>query len=232
MYIADPSISSLNTFIGSTRQQATSVVTQTNQSCYEGGIGCFSVYGFEYKPGFDNAVRSKPLRGRSSRFLYGLQYISWISDSKLAWTLFAAGLGPDPLTEISARPISQEPMVCPNFTKQCGLIFEHPFSISSLIWGSPRILAPLTWTTYRSLCTSRLTTYACTNLRERRISAVNRRASLPRPTSTSTSMHIITQTSPLGWTTIIRRCRGKSVYFAVPIKLLRVRYRNNLLVQC
>ena len=56
MYIADPSISDLNTFIGTATQQATSVVSQTNQDCYEGGTGCFSVYGFEYKPGFDNAV--------------------------------------------------------------------------------------------------------------------------------------------------------------------------------
>ena len=57
MYIADPDASSLNTFIGNVLQQATSVVTQTNQNCYEGGSGCYSVYGFEYEPGFDNAVR-------------------------------------------------------------------------------------------------------------------------------------------------------------------------------
>lgn len=56
MYIADPSVSEFNTFIGTATQQATSVVSQTNQDCYEGGTGCFSVYGFEYKPGFDNAV--------------------------------------------------------------------------------------------------------------------------------------------------------------------------------
>ena len=56
MYIPDPSISYLNTFIGSATQQATSVVTQTNQNCYEGATGCYSIYGFEYKPGFDGAV--------------------------------------------------------------------------------------------------------------------------------------------------------------------------------
>ena len=57
MCIADPAVSQLNEFIGGPTQQATSVVTQTNQNCYEGGAGCFSVYGFEYKPGFDDAVR-------------------------------------------------------------------------------------------------------------------------------------------------------------------------------
>lgn len=56
MYIANPAVSRLNTFIGGPTQQATSVVTRTDQSCYECGTGCFSVYGFEYKPGFDDAV--------------------------------------------------------------------------------------------------------------------------------------------------------------------------------
>lgn len=45
--IANSSISAQNTFIGSVLQQATSVVTETNQSCYEGETGCYSVYGFE-----------------------------------------------------------------------------------------------------------------------------------------------------------------------------------------
>lgn len=57
MYITDPTASYLNQFIGSATQQATSVVTQTDQNCYEDGTGCFSIYGFEYEPGFDNAVR-------------------------------------------------------------------------------------------------------------------------------------------------------------------------------
>jgi len=92
MIIPNPSISSQNTFIGSSTQQATSVVTETNQGCYEQDLGCYSVYGFEYQPGFDNA------------------YISWISNSNLAWTLKVAGMGADPLVNISARPVPQEPM--------------------------------------------------------------------------------------------------------------------------
>lgn len=56
MYIADPTISNLNTFTGIVTQQATSIVTQTDQNCYEDGTECFSVYGFEYEPGFDDAV--------------------------------------------------------------------------------------------------------------------------------------------------------------------------------
>ena len=113
MHIADPAVSHPNEFLGGILQQVTSVITQTNQDCYECGTGCFSVYGFEYKPGFDNAVRSQVASSEVlNHFLYSLQYISWVSDSNLAWTILAAGMGPDPLVEISARPIPQEPMVC------------------------------------------------------------------------------------------------------------------------
>ena len=94
LIIDDPSITIQNSYIGGPLQQATSYVTQTNQICYQQNEGCFSIYGIEYRPGYeaDNA------------------YITWISDGKKAWTLEAAGVGADPITNISARPISQEPM--------------------------------------------------------------------------------------------------------------------------
>ena len=126
MYTADPTVSQLNSYIGSATQQATSVVTETNQNCYEGGTGCFSVYGFEYKPGFDNAVRPHIISWKNiSCFSPGGQYISWVSDSKLAWTILAAGMGSDPLVEISARPVPQEPMVCSTPVILCGLIVGY-----------------------------------------------------------------------------------------------------------
>lgn len=55
--IPDPTISHQNSYIGGITQQATSVVTNTDQNCYEGTLGCYSIYGFEYAPGFDTAVR-------------------------------------------------------------------------------------------------------------------------------------------------------------------------------
>lgn len=82
----------LNSYHGGAYQQTTSGLSLTDQDCYELDKGCYSVYGFEYVPGFDNG------------------YITWISDSKPVWTVMAAGVGPDPLTEIAARPIPQEPM--------------------------------------------------------------------------------------------------------------------------
>ncbi|KAJ6466948.1 beta-glucan synthesis-associated [Mycena sanguinolenta] len=92
LIIANPELSVLNTYIGGAYQQATSVVTQTNQKCYELLDNCFSEYGFEYQPGFGDA------------------YISWISDGVIAWTINAAGMAADSQTQIGARPVPQEPM--------------------------------------------------------------------------------------------------------------------------
>ncbi|KAJ7225676.1 beta-glucan synthesis-associated protein [Mycena pura] len=80
LIIPDPVNSTLNTYIGGAFQQATSVVTQTNQQCYQLiDPTCY-------------------------------EYISWISNNKLAWTLKAAGMAADTAVEIAARPIPQEPM--------------------------------------------------------------------------------------------------------------------------
>ncbi|KAG8827745.1 beta-glucan synthesis-associated protein [Serendipita sp. 401] len=92
--IYDHSVSELNLYRGSVYQQASSVISYTNQDCYELNTGCYSIYGFEYKPGYeeDNA------------------YITWINDGKTAWRLGAGGMGANPLTEIAARPVPKEPM--------------------------------------------------------------------------------------------------------------------------
>jgi len=94
MIIPNPDISVLNQYQGGVYQQATSVVTNTNQQCYELNGGCSSVYGFEYKPGFvaDDA------------------YITWISDDTSAWTMKAGGMAADSRVDIGPRPIPQEPM--------------------------------------------------------------------------------------------------------------------------
>ncbi|KAF9077001.1 beta-glucan synthesis-associated [Rhodocollybia butyracea] len=86
--------SELNSYTGGDTQQAASVVTLTNQDCYElSDNPCYTTYGFEYLPGFDDA------------------YITWVASGTQAWTLNVAGMGADTITEISARPIPQEPMV-------------------------------------------------------------------------------------------------------------------------
>ncbi|KAJ8487014.1 hypothetical protein ONZ45_g14470 [Pleurotus djamor] len=82
----------LNTYAGGAFQQCTSGLSVTNQDCYELNTGCYASYGFEYKPGFDDA------------------YITWFNDGTPSWTLIARGMGPDTAAEIGARPVPQEPM--------------------------------------------------------------------------------------------------------------------------
>lgn len=90
--IYDDSVTIQNTYLGGVFQQATSCVSTTNQQCYQLGSGCFSTYGFEYKPGYDNA------------------YITWINNGKAAWTLQAAAVGANDLAKISHRQIPPEPL--------------------------------------------------------------------------------------------------------------------------
>ncbi|TFY74688.1 hypothetical protein EWM64_g9324 [Hericium alpestre] len=91
LFINDSSVTSLNTYTGGVYQQTTSGLSNVNQSCYELSGGCFSTYGFEYAPGTDG-------------------YVRWITNGSAVWGLEAAGMAADPLTEISIRPIPQEPM--------------------------------------------------------------------------------------------------------------------------
>ena len=89
-------------------QQTTSGLSLTDQNCYELDKGCYSVYGFEYVPGY---VRYTDHRQISLYYSFDKGYITWISDNKPVWTVMAGGLAGDPLTEIGPRPIPQEPMV-------------------------------------------------------------------------------------------------------------------------
>lgn len=92
LIIYDDELTHLNSYQGGVFQQATSGVSETNQDCYELETGCYAIYGFEYKPGYDDA------------------YIIWINDGKPAWQQRGPGTAADTRVEISARPIPQEPM--------------------------------------------------------------------------------------------------------------------------
>ncbi|KIM41999.1 glycoside hydrolase family 16 protein [Hebeloma cylindrosporum] len=81
-----------NSFRGGVFQQTASGLATLNQDCYEFSKGCFAVYAFEYKTGFDDG------------------YITWVNGGELSWTLRGPAMGPDTATEIGTRPISQEPM--------------------------------------------------------------------------------------------------------------------------
>ncbi|QRW07384.1 glycoside hydrolase family 16 protein [Ceratobasidium sp. AG-Ba] len=95
--------SELNSYVGGVYQQCTSGLSITNQDCYTQGPGCFTVYGFEYKPGYDG-------------------YIAWVNDGSPAWQIRASGLASDSRVDIGPRAIPQEPMymmlnlgISPNF---------------------------------------------------------------------------------------------------------------------
>ncbi|KZV76984.1 glycoside hydrolase family 16 protein [Peniophora sp. CONT] len=90
--IANESISEINSYRGGAFQQAVSALSDTDQTAYELDGGGFSVYGYEYKGGFDDA------------------YITWISNNQVSWTLLSEAIGADEEVGISARSIPQEPM--------------------------------------------------------------------------------------------------------------------------
>lgn len=92
--IYDETVSYLNLYQGSTLQQTGSVITENNGQAYTGTGGLFATYGFEYKPGLEEEGG----------------YVTWINNNKRAWTFRAGGMGPNPLTEIAARPVPREPM--------------------------------------------------------------------------------------------------------------------------
>ncbi|KAG8885362.1 hypothetical protein FRB97_001437 [Tulasnella sp. 331] len=87
----NPALTVQNVFAGSTYQEATSLVTTTNQECYELGTKCYSTYGFEYQGGSDG-------------------WITWVSDDVPSWTLLSGAIGPNAASQISHRVISEEPM--------------------------------------------------------------------------------------------------------------------------
>ncbi|KAM5537994.1 hypothetical protein V8D89_008470 [Ganoderma adspersum] len=90
--IADPTISKNNSFMGGIYQQASSVVTATDQTAYEFDGAQYSIYAFQYKPGFGDA------------------YITWVADGKVSWSIQQSVMGPDSVVGISDRPVPQEPM--------------------------------------------------------------------------------------------------------------------------
>ncbi|KAG1757744.1 glycoside hydrolase family 16 protein [Suillus lakei] len=89
--IPNPDITQLNSYLGGVYQQATSGVTNTSYAA-DGGV---------------SETRGFPIATNDAVFP---QYISWIANDIVGWTLDAGALVADKVTEISDRPIPQEPM--------------------------------------------------------------------------------------------------------------------------
>ncbi|KAH8918053.1 glycoside hydrolase family 16 protein [Atractiella rhizophila] len=87
--IYNPETSVFNSFKGSVYQESVSVISSTDTQAYNGNS--YKTYGFDYKPGKDG-------------------WITWYYDGQPTWTMQAAAIGPNTLTEISQRLVSEEPM--------------------------------------------------------------------------------------------------------------------------
>ncbi|KAH8919257.1 glycoside hydrolase family 16 protein [Atractiella rhizophila] len=87
IYNAETSV--YNSFKGAVYQESVSVISSTDPQAYNGNV--YKTYGFDYKPGKDG-------------------WITWYYDGQATWTMNAAAIGPNTLTEISQRLVSEEPM--------------------------------------------------------------------------------------------------------------------------
>ena len=92
--IYDSDLTHFNSYKGGPLQEAVSAVSTVDSQFY-GGNG-YAPYGFEYWSNQNN-----PQDG----------YITWYSNGQTTWKMTAATVGPNSLSEVGQRLISQEPMV-------------------------------------------------------------------------------------------------------------------------
>ena len=107
--IYDSNLTLYNSYKGGTLQEAVSAVT-TVESQFYGGNG-YAPYGFEYWSNQNN-----PQDG----------YITWYSNGQPTWQMTAATIGPNSLSEVSQRLISEEPMV----SRFCVYLTEFLFTLA------------------------------------------------------------------------------------------------------
>ena len=92
--IYDSNLTHFNTYKGGPLQEAVSAVTSVESQFYGGNE--YAPYGFEYWSNQKN-----PQDG----------YITWYSNGQPSWQMTAATVGPNSLSEVSQRLVSEEPMV-------------------------------------------------------------------------------------------------------------------------
>jgi beta-glucanase (GH16 family) len=92
--IYNSSSTQFNTYRGGPLQEAVSAVTNVDSQVY-GGNG-YATYGFEYWSDQNNRQDG---------------YVTWYSNGQPSWQMTAATVGPNSLTQVSQRLVSEEPMV-------------------------------------------------------------------------------------------------------------------------
>ncbi|CAK9780700.1 unnamed protein product [Cutaneotrichosporon oleaginosum] len=88
-------ITKWNTYLGGVYQQAVSGLVYVDNGVYTGTSGLFNIYGVEVF-----ADKNDESKG----------YVTWVSGNEKSWTMEAKATGPNPLSGVSQRPITQEPM--------------------------------------------------------------------------------------------------------------------------
>ena len=122
--IYNSQLTHFNSYKGGTLQEAVSAVTTVDSQFY-GGDG-YAPYGFEYWSNQNN-----PQDG----------YITWYSNGQSTWQMTAATIGPNSVSGVNQRLISQEPMVshfCMYLTKFCSPLPSTLFSTSECRRASRR----------------------------------------------------------------------------------------------
>lgn len=92
--VYDSSITTLNNYKGGPYQQALSALTLVDNQNYNNNG--YATYGFE--------LWSDPSDRASG-------YVTWYANGQPSWQVTAASMGPDSITQVSQRLISEEPMV-------------------------------------------------------------------------------------------------------------------------
>ncbi|KDN50541.1 hypothetical protein RSAG8_01039, partial [Rhizoctonia solani AG-8 WAC10335] len=93
--VVDPSVTFINEYRGSGVQQAVSGLTTLPEDIYQQAQGNFQTFGFEYY-------------GNKNKRSDG--YITWVANGKESFSMTAAAVGPDAISEIQSRPVAEEPM--------------------------------------------------------------------------------------------------------------------------
>lgn len=89
--VTNPTITLVNQFKGGINQETLSYATLTDATSYNGNA--YQSYGFEYTPGGA-----------------GTGTVAWAIGGKETWSIKASAIGPNQVTQISQRIISEEPM--------------------------------------------------------------------------------------------------------------------------
>ncbi|PLW11627.1 hypothetical protein PCANC_05828 [Puccinia coronata f. sp. avenae] len=89
--IYNATISNINSYKGGIYQEAVSVVSTTDQTAYQATGGKFQTFGYEYTTGPKGSI-------------------TWSAGDTATWSMSPSAVGPNTVTQISQRVVSEEPM--------------------------------------------------------------------------------------------------------------------------